>query len=87
MDLTYVCRSSVPGSDLSVQIESTRHGARVFEAVLTLRRWELSPASMRRMSARYPFATLRVLGLIYLHAVGLRLAGVGTFPHSAKADG
>lgn len=87
MDLTYVCRSSVPGSDLSVQIESTRHGARVFEAVLTLRRWELSPASMRRMIARYPFATLRVLGLIYLHAVGLRLAGVGTFPHSAKADG
>ena len=70
-----------------MKIESTRHGARAFEAVLALRRWELSPASMRRMIARYPFATLRVLGLIYMHGVGLRLAGITTFPHSARADG
>ncbi len=87
MDHTYLCHSTVPGRDLSVKIESTRHGARAFEAVLALRRWELSPASMRRTIARYPFATLRVLGLIYMHGVGLRLAGVTTFPHSARADG
>jgi DUF1365 family protein len=42
---------------------------------------------MRRMIARYPFATLRVLGLIYMHAIGLRLAGVRTFPHPARASG
>jgi uncharacterized protein len=85
MDHTYTCRSTLPGRDLSVRIESTRQGARVFEAGLALRRRELSPASMRRMTARYPFATLRVLGLIYGHAVGLRLAGIGTFPHRPTA--
>lgn len=38
------------------------------------------------MTARYPFAALRVLGLIYMHAIGLRLAGVGTFPHVTSAS-
>jgi uncharacterized protein len=85
MDHTYTCRSTLPGSDLSLRIQSARRGARVFEAGLALRRRELTPASMRRMTARYPFATLRVLGLIYGHAIGLRLAGIGTFPHRPTA--
>jgi DUF1365 family protein len=87
MDHTYACRSTLPGRDLSVRIENVRHGTRVFEAVLSLRRRELTAASMRRMTARYPFATLRVLGLIYMHAIGLRLAGARTFPHPARARG
>jgi hypothetical protein len=87
MDHTYSCHSTLPARNLSLRIENTRNGARVFEAVLTLRRRELDPASMRRMIARYPFATLRVLGLIYMHAIGLRLAGVRTFPHPARASG
>jgi uncharacterized protein len=81
MDHTYTCRSTPPGRDLSLRIQSARQGARVFEAALALRRRELSPASVRRVTARYPFATVRVLGLIYGHAIGLRLAGIGTFPH------
>ena len=87
MDQTYACRSTLPGRDLTVRIESTRHGEPVFEASLGLRRRELTPASLRAITARYPFATLRVLGLIYTHAIGLRLAGVGTFPHPARASG
>lgn len=87
MDHTYTCRATLPGRQLSVRIENRRHGTRVFEAVLTLRRRELTPASLRRMTARYPFATLRVLGLIYMHAIGLRLAGARTFPHPARANG
>lgn len=87
MDHTYACRSTVPGGQLSVRIENTRGGARVFEAGLSLRRRELTSASMRRMTARYPLASLRVLGLIYTHAIGLRLAGVRTFRHPARASG
>ncbi len=81
MDHLYECRSTSPERKLSVRISSSRQGVPVFEAVLALRRRELSPASIRRMTVRYPFATLRVLGLIYMHALGLRLAGVGTFPY------
>ena len=87
MDQTYTCRSTVPGARLSVRVENTRRGARVFEAALSLRRRERTTASMRRMTARYPLATLRVLSLIDLHAIGLRLAGVGTFPHPARTGG
>ena len=89
MDHTYTCRSTLPGRDLSLRIESARRGARVFEAGLALRRRELTRSSVRRMTARYPFATLRVLGPIYGHAIGLRAAGTGTFPHrpTARAGG
>ncbi|HZO78780.1 MAG TPA: DUF1365 domain-containing protein [Solirubrobacteraceae bacterium] len=86
MDHTYTCRSTPPGRDLSVRIENTRDGLPVFEAALTLRRRELTPASMRWMSTRYPFASLRVIALIYTHAIGLRLAGAATFPHPARAS-
>ena len=81
MDQTYTCSASLPGSGLSVRIESRRDGAPVFEARLGLRRRELSPRSLRLHTWRYPAATLRVLVLIYMHAVGLRLAGVRVFPH------
>lgn len=83
MNHIYDCRSTMPGRALSIRIENRRHGTPVFEAALVLRRRELTAASMRRMTARYPFASLRVLGLIYSHALGLRLAGVQTFAHSA----
>jgi uncharacterized protein len=86
MDHTYVCQSALPARELSVRIENTRRGARVFQAVLTLRRRELSPASVRRMTARYPLAAARVLGLIYGHAIALRLAGTGTFPHRPRVS-
>lgn len=85
MDHTYACQSTRPGAELTVRIENSRGGVPVFEALLALRRRELSRVSMRRTTARYPFATLRVLGLIYMHAIGLRLAGVATFPHQARA--
>lgn len=87
MDHTYGFRSTLPGRRLSVRIENRRHDENLFDATLSLRRRELSPASMRRMALRYPFATLRVLGLIYSHALRLRLAGVGVFPHPARTGG
>jgi DUF1365 family protein len=83
MDQTYVLRATEPGDTLSVHIESDRQGARAFDATLSLRRRELTPASARSLTARYPLATLRVLALIYGHAVGLRLAGARVHRHPA----
>ncbi len=81
MDHTYDARATVPGPTLSVHIASSRQGAHVFDATLSLARQELTSASARRMEARYPFATVRVLALIYAHAVGLKLAGAKVHPH------
>jgi DUF1365 family protein len=81
MDHTYDARATAPGPTLSVHIESSRQGARAFEATLSLGRRELTRASARGMEVRYPFATIRVLALIYGQAVGLKLAGAKVHPH------
>jgi DUF1365 family protein len=81
MDHTYEARASAPAQTLSVHIESLRAGRPVFDATLALERHELTRASVTRMTARYPFATVRVLGLIYAHAVALKLAGAPVHRH------
>jgi DUF1365 family protein len=84
MDHTYECRAGLPGRALSVHIESRRTGARVFDATLALRRRELTRGTLRRATLRYPLGTMRVLALIYMHALGLRLAGATVYPHPVK---
>jgi DUF1365 family protein len=81
MDQSYQWRLTAPGSTLSVHIESIQDGKRAFDATLALRRAELTRVSLARVSARYPAATLRVLALIYGHAVALKLRGVPVHPH------
>jgi DUF1365 family protein len=81
MDHRYLARASTPGDTLAVHIESHRDGAKAFEATLSLVRDELTPASARAMALRYPFASLRVLALIYARAVGLKLAGSTVHRH------
>jgi DUF1365 family protein len=61
MDHEYVCH------------ENLRAGERVFDATLSLER--RPPGELRRLRLRYPAQTLRVLALIYGHA--LLLAGRG----------
>ncbi len=83
MDHRYEIRATAPDETLSVHIESRRAGTPVFDATLALRRHELTRASAARMTARYPLATIRVLALIYGHALGLKLAGVSVHRHPA----
>ena len=81
MDHAYECRATVPGDMLSVHIDSSRSGRVAFGATLSMRRSELDRAAVVRTVARYPFASVRVLALIYAHALQLRLAGASVFPH------
>jgi uncharacterized protein len=81
MDQRYRARASTPADTVSFHIESQSDGARVFDATLSLMREELTPASARRMTLRYPFATVRVLALIYARALGLKLAGATVHRH------
>ena len=71
MDHRYTVLTDTPGERLAVHIESRRGDELTFDATLALRRRELTPASAGRVAARYPFANLRVLALIYGHALGL----------------
>ncbi len=81
MDQRYSWRAPSPGSTLSVHIESSREGRRAFDATLGLRRVPLTRRTLARATARHPAATLRMLALIYGHAVALKLKGVPVQPH------
>ena len=76
MEQRYTMRVAAPGSKLTVYIESHELGALAFDATLALRRSPLSSRGLARITARYPAATLRVLALIYGHALALKLKGV-----------
>jgi DUF1365 family protein len=81
MDHRYEWRVADPGATLSVHIESHSDGRRTFDATLFMRRRELSRRTLAGITARYPFATGRVLALIYVHALGLKLKGVRMHAH------
>jgi uncharacterized protein len=85
MDHRYEARAAMPAQTLSVHIASSRAGVTVFDATLALRRRELTRTSIVGMTGRYPLATVRVLALIYAHALGLKLAGVPVHPHPQAA--
>jgi DUF1365 family protein len=83
---TYDWRLSEPGERLSVHIESTREDGRLaFDATLSLRRREITPASLRGALVRHPALTLRLTARIYAHALRLRLRGASYHPHPAAA--
>jgi DUF1365 family protein len=86
MDHRYSVRAGVPGQRLAIHIESNRNDAPAFDATLALRRRELTRGAAARLAARYPFANLRVLALIYGHAVGLKLAGASLHRHPARGS-
>jgi DUF1365 family protein len=88
MDQRYVWRLASPGETLSVHIENhDREGALAFDATLAMRRTALDAESARALSRRYPLESLRVLALIYGHALGLKLAGVPVHGHPSEVGG
>jgi len=86
MDHRYSVRAGVPGERLAIHIESRRSDAPAFDATLALNRRELTRGAAARLALRYPFANLRVLALIYGHAVGLKLAGAPLHRHPARGS-
>lgn len=81
MDQRYTWRVSAPVQRLEVHIESRKNDQVSFDATLAMRRRELTRGSLAAVTGRYPAATLRVLALIYGHALALKLRGVSVHPH------
>jgi DUF1365 family protein len=82
MDHCYEWRMTVPAQRLSVHIASRREGRVAFDATLSLRRRELTPASLAKLSA----TTLRTLASIYTQAVLLKFKGVPVHAHVGGVD-
>jgi len=83
MEQRYHWHFSEPGPRLAVHMANLRHGWRVFDATLRLRRREIDGWSLASTLARYPFASLRVLAAIHWQALRLWAKGVPFHPHPA----
>ncbi len=82
MDHRYEWRMTTPAQTLSVHISSSREGRLAFDATLSLRRRELTRASLARLTTN----TLRTLASIYGQAAALKLKGVPVHPHPGVAS-
>lgn len=81
MDQRYSWSTTAPGERLSVHIAAREGERTAFDATLNLRR---RPAT-RRALARHALLRLRVLPLIYAHAVVLALKRVPIHPHPQES--
>ena len=85
MDGYYDWRVSEPGEQLLVHIdEMTAGGELVFDATLSLRRRGLTRSELTRLLVRFPAVSLRVLTLIYWHALRLKLRGAPYHAHPER---
>jgi DUF1365 family protein len=81
MDMRYDWRFSAPGNGLSVHMENWRDGRSAFDATLSLRREEISSASLAKALAGFPLITTQVASLIYWQAAKLWWKGTPFFSH------
>jgi len=86
MDLRYRWRFSHPADALNVQMENLRGEDLCFMASLSLKRRELSAASMRRALWRYPLMTVQVVAAIYWQAFRLWRKGTPFYAHPKKSS-
>jgi DUF1365 family protein len=85
LDQSYRWRATRPGSDrptLSIHIESRERGEKAFDATLALARRPLTARTLARATGRHVVPTLRVLALIYGHALVLWVKRVPIQPHA-----
>ena len=84
MEVDYDWRFTTPGARLAVHMVNRRAGETLFDATLALERREITAASLAGALARFPFATLRVLGAIYWQALALWAKRVPFHVHPSK---
>jgi DUF1365 family protein len=86
MDIAYDWRFRVPGDRLNVHMINYRKEEKLFDASLTLKRREISAASLSRVLIRYPLMTAKVTALIYRQALRLHLKKAPFFAHPTKRN-
>jgi DUF1365 family protein len=81
MDLEYAWAFTPPGPSLAVHMEALRDRVHQFNATLRLSRQPLDAKSLRRVLARFPLMSARVISAIYWQALRLKLKGTPVYEH------
>jgi DUF1365 family protein len=86
MDIWYDWRFREPGKLLSVHMNNSEKGKKLFDATLTLNRREIDSYALNRVLLAYPFMTLKVTTMIYLQALRLWSKGTPFYVHPDKRE-
>lgn len=83
MDMNIDCdwRFRIPGEQINVHMINFRHGRRIFDATLDLRRREISAAQLSKVLLQYPLMTAKVTAMIYWQALRLHRKGTPFYPN------
>jgi DUF1365 family protein len=86
MDTAYDWRFNDPSDQLAIHMECSREGELFFDTNLTMERREMTGSEMRRVLARYPLMTWKVLYGIYWQAFMLWAKRMPFYTHPSKRD-
>jgi uncharacterized protein len=84
MNQVYDWRFTEPAKTFTVHMQNIEAGAKVFDAVMSLRRREITSASMLSTLIRFPLVTAKVTGVIYWQALRLRLKSAPVYTHPGE---
>lgn len=85
MDIDYRWRLSAPREKLTVFMQNSRAGDKIFDASLHLERTEISGRSLARVLVLHPFMTFKVILAIHWQALRLWLKGAPVYDHLETA--
>lgn len=85
VDVWFDFQLRVPGERLSVQIDDYTAGRRTLTSTLVGTQRPLTDAGLAWLTLKYPFITLKVMGLIHWHALRLWLKSIPWFAKAARA--
>ncbi len=81
LDITLDFQMKIPADELDIRVDDIQHGAKFLYATMIGKRKELNTGNLLWYSLKFPFVTLKVIGLIHLHAGLLYLKRI---PHHMK---
>ncbi|HEX2884290.1 MAG TPA: DUF1365 domain-containing protein [Candidatus Limnocylindria bacterium] len=83
MDAAYTVRVQDRPDELRVVIDESEAGERLLQASVVLKRQPLTERGLARMLVRFPFVTLKTIGLIHWHALRMWRRGATFYSHGA----